>query len=106
MTQANRKIGLGVMGFADMLIKLRIPYNSEEAVETAKGHGFYSRPIKKASMKLAEERGVFQNWEDSIYGQKGIKAAQCHNNNDCPNGHDKHYSRYIKWNRACICPCF
>jgi ribonucleoside-diphosphate reductase alpha chain len=67
----NRKIGLGMMGFADMLAKLRIPYNSKEGVKMAEELGrFLRKEADAASMKLAEERGVFPNWEQSIYNKK------------------------------------
>ncbi len=71
IVNANRKIGLGVMGFADMLIKLKIPYNSEKAVKTAdKIIAFIRKEADNASVNLAKERGTFKNWEESVYNKK------------------------------------
>ena len=71
ITKANRKIGLGVMGFADMLIKLGIRYDSEEALALAeKLMKFIDEEAHKKSMEIAEKRGSFPNFENSIWKDK------------------------------------
>ncbi|NHJ02006.1 MAG: vitamin B12-dependent ribonucleotide reductase [Candidatus Heimdallarchaeota archaeon] len=70
-TRENRKIGLGVMGFADMLIKLRVPYDSEEGLEVARRvMRFIHTSALQASQTLAEERGSFPNFNRSIFREK------------------------------------
>ena len=68
MSHATRRIGLGVMGFSDLLVQLGIPYNSDEALRVAEDvMSFIQRQTNEASAKLAENRGVFPAWEGSVY---------------------------------------
>lgn len=75
MTKLTRKIGLGVMGFHDMLIKLRIPYDSEEAEKIAEEvMGFISKKAWEKSEELAVERGVFPAYSGSVHEKIGRKV--------------------------------
>ena len=72
MTKKTRKIGLGIMGFADMLVMLDIAYNSREAAKVAEElMSFINEEAMQASIELAEIRGVFPGYEGSIYDVEG-----------------------------------
>jgi len=76
-TKLTRKIGLGVMGFADMLFELGIPYDSDEALALAdRLMSFICEQADAASEALAGERGVFPAWEESIYGTDGASGKE------------------------------
>jgi len=81
MSLANRKIGLGIMGWADMLIQLQIPYNSSEAIAMGdKVMSFINDKAHAASRKLAAQRGAFPNFKGSMYDKRGegdIRNATC-----------------------------
>jgi ribonucleoside-diphosphate reductase alpha chain len=73
MTRANRKIGLGVMGYADLLIRLGVPYDSEKAVNLGRElMDFIDRRAVEASRKLATERGAFPNFAGSFLEVRGL----------------------------------
>ncbi|MBI5233710.1 MAG: vitamin B12-dependent ribonucleotide reductase [Deltaproteobacteria bacterium] len=75
ITKANRKIGLGVMGFADMLIRLGVPYNSDEGIEIGrKVMRFIQDNGREATAELASIRGVFPNFKGSMYDKKGLEV--------------------------------
>ncbi|MFH2019249.1 MAG: adenosylcobalamin-dependent ribonucleoside-diphosphate reductase [bacterium] len=77
VVRANRKIGLGVMGWADMLIKLGIPYNSPKALKLAeKVMKFVQRTGWKVSSELAQEKGSFPNFKGSIWEKRGYKKMR------------------------------
>lgn len=77
MHKGNRKIGLGVMGWADMLILLGVVYNSKKAFQLAREMMRFIRDkAREASAELAEQRGVFPNFKGSIYDAPGMPRVR------------------------------
>lgn len=73
LARANRKLGLGVMGFAEMLIRLGNGYDTPEAVEWAgRLMAFIEEAARRASVELAAARGVFAHWRGSVWEQRGL----------------------------------
>jgi ribonucleoside-diphosphate reductase alpha chain len=70
----NRRVGLGLMGFADLLYQLKIGYDTPEGLAMAERvMSIIQKEAHAASRRLAEEKGVFPNWEMSVYAKQGIK---------------------------------
>ena len=77
ITKGNRKIGLGVMGFADMLIRLRVPYGADAACRVAEEvMSFMNKKAWKVSERLARERGAFPNFKGSIFEKAKRKPVR------------------------------
>ncbi|MEL9998624.1 MAG: adenosylcobalamin-dependent ribonucleoside-diphosphate reductase [Thermoplasmata archaeon] len=87
MTKQTRKIGLGVMGFAEMLIKLGIPYASNEALEVAEMvMEFIEKVSHEESANIANVKGTFLAWENSVWFKKGIKMRNATTTTIAPTG--------------------
>ena len=75
LAQRIRRVGLGIMGWADFLIRIGVPYNSKEAVDWArKLMSFIDEEAKVESERLAKSRGVFPEWKRSIWGPEDTCA--------------------------------
>jgi ribonucleoside-diphosphate reductase alpha chain len=86
-SRKTRKIGLGLMGFADVLYQLDIPYNSEEGIKMGERiMRFIDEKSKEKSIELAQTRGVFPGWEGSFYHQNGIKIRNACTTTVAPTG--------------------
>ncbi len=86
-TLANRKIGLGVMGFAELLIRLGLPYCSAEALTCArKLMSFIGQEARRTSVELASERSVFPNWKQSMYASQAVQLRNATLTSIAPTG--------------------
>ncbi len=87
ITKAHRRIGLGVMGLADMLMKMELPYDSEEGRKVAgEVIKLISEYAKEYSIGLAKVKGVFEAWDKSIYKEKGVKIRNVARTTIAPTG--------------------
>jgi ribonucleoside-diphosphate reductase alpha chain len=87
MCRANRKIGLGVMGFAEMLLLLGIPYGSPRAVSLADELARrLAERARAASEELARERGEFPNWSRSVHASRGFRLRNATRTSIAPTG--------------------
>ena len=87
VVRGNRKVGLGFMGFAELLILLGVPYASERALALAEElMRSLSDEATAASELLAQERGVFPNWERSIYARQGLRLRNATRTSIAPTG--------------------
>ncbi len=87
MTKSTRKVGLGVMGWADMLCLLEIPYNSEEALRLAEEiMSFIKENATEESVKIAKVKGVFPEWENSIFKDKDLRVRNATTTTIAPTG--------------------
>jgi len=81
IVEQNRKIGLGIMGFSSMLVKLGIAYASDKGIKTAEDvMKFISKEASIASLELAGTRGEFPGWKESIWNRKSKYFKGCHMN--------------------------
>lgn len=86
-TYRTRKIGLGVMGFADLLTALNIPYDSNEALGLAEEiMSFIRREAREASAAIAKERGVFPAYDQSVYAGQGLRLRNATTTTIAPTG--------------------
>ena len=114
-----RRIGLGIMGWADLLVRLGIPYNSDEGVELGRTvMQFVDEESKVASEKLATQRGVFAEWERSIWGPDATCARDaagerirpmrrlrnCNLTTVAPTGRSRSVSWVLLRHRAAVLP--
>ena len=87
VTKSNRKIGLGLMGFARMLFKLGLAYDSLEGIDSARSVMQFIRDIGHSeSERMAEKRGVFPNWEGSVYKKQGKRLRNAYITTVAPTG--------------------
>ncbi|MEK6538585.1 MAG: vitamin B12-dependent ribonucleotide reductase, partial [Nitrospirota bacterium] len=87
ITKSNRKIGLGVMGFARMLFKLGLAYDSLEGIDCARSVMQFIRDMGHSeSERMAVKRGVFPNWEGSVYKKQGKRLRNAYITTVAPTG--------------------
>ncbi|MGC8629797.1 MAG: adenosylcobalamin-dependent ribonucleoside-diphosphate reductase [Thermoplasmata archaeon] len=87
MTKQTRKIGLGVMGLAELFLKLKIPYNSKEAIDLAdKIATFLERESHKASEDLCQRKGTFTAWGNSVWHDRGVPMRNAATTTIAPTG--------------------